>query len=55
LFSTGQGRGEPIRISLWMSLPLALLGGLVIAMGLYPGPWLDWVSGVGPYLLSLGR
>ncbi len=35
--------GEPmparIPVSLWMTVPLVLLGLLVIGMGLYPGPW----------------
>ena len=46
--------GERIRISPWMAIPLLVLGGLVLAMGLYPGPWLEWMAGIGPYLLELG-
>ena len=26
-----------------------------LAIGLYPGPWLDLVASVGPYLLALGQ
>lgn len=44
-----------IRISLWMAFPLAVLGALVLAMGVYPDPWLAWTSGAGTYLLALGR
>ena len=39
-------------ISAWMVVPLVILGALVLALGLYPGPWLDWVEGVGTYLLG---
>jgi proton-translocating NADH-quinone oxidoreductase chain N len=46
----GEGR---TRVSLWMVVPLVILGGLVLAIGLYPGPWLDWTAGVGVYLLAL--
>jgi formate hydrogenlyase subunit 3/multisubunit Na+/H+ antiporter MnhD subunit len=41
-----------IRLSAWMVLPLLILGGLVLALGVYPGPWLDWMAGVGAYLLA---
>ena len=44
-----------IRISPWMALPIVALGALVLAIGLYPGPWLDWTADVGVYLLALGR
>jgi formate hydrogenlyase subunit 3/multisubunit Na+/H+ antiporter MnhD subunit len=43
--------GERIRISAWMAVPLVFLGGLVLAIGIYPGPWLDWMANVGAYLL----
>jgi NADH:ubiquinone oxidoreductase subunit 2 (subunit N) len=46
---------ERIRVSLWMAIPLIILGGLVLAIGLYPGPWLDWTASAGAYLLALGR
>ena len=45
----GKGR---VGISPWMAMPLIVLAGLVIAIGLYPGPWLDWTAGVGVYLLG---
>jgi proton-translocating NADH-quinone oxidoreductase chain N len=51
---TGGGRGR-IAISPWMAVPLAILGGLVLAIGFYPVPWLDWVAGAGVYLSALGR
>ena len=44
-----------IRISAWMALPLVTLAGLVVAIGLYPGPWLAWTADAGEYLLALGR
>ena len=44
-----------IRISPWMALPIVTLGVLVLAIGLYPGPWLDWTADTGVYLLMLGR
>jgi len=51
----GKEGGERIRISPWMALPIITLGGLVLAIGLYPDPWLGWTAGVGGYLLGLGR
>ncbi len=48
-------RGGRIQISPWMVVPLVVLGALVLALGLYPGPWLDWAAGAGVYLLALGR
>lgn len=48
----GTGR---IRISPWMAVPLLALGGLTLAIGFAPGPWLAWVADVGDYLLWLGR
>jgi len=44
-----------IRISPWMALPLVILGTLILAIGFYPGPWLDWTAGASAYLLALGR
>ena len=49
------GEDKPVRVSLWMSLPLLVLSGLTVAIGLYPAPWLKAMDGVGTYLLSLGR
>ncbi len=46
--------GGRIRISPWMALPIITLGALVLAIGLYPGPWLDWTADAGVYLLALG-
>ena len=45
-------RHTRIRISAWMAIPLVILGALVLGLGLYPGPWLDWMEGVGIYLLG---
>jgi len=43
-----------IRVSPWMSAPLILLGGLTIAIGLYPGPWMEWTALAGACLLGWG-
>jgi proton-translocating NADH-quinone oxidoreductase chain N len=43
------------RISPWMAIPLVAMGALVIAIGLYPGPWLAWTSEASVYLLELGK
>ncbi len=46
---------EPkIAVSRWMALPIVALGALVLAIGIYPGPWLDWTTDAGAYLLVLG-
>ena len=42
-------------ISAWMVVPLAILGALVLALGLHPGPWLDWLEHVGTFLLGTYR
>jgi len=42
-----------VRISPWMAVPIVVLGVLVLAIGLYPGPWLEWMADVGVYLLTL--
>ena len=52
---TEQNEAARIPISLWMVTPLVILGGLVIAIGLYPEPWLDGMVGAGVYLMSSGR
>ncbi len=41
-----------IQISPWMALPILALGALVLAIGLYPGPWLAWTENAGIYLLA---
>ncbi len=43
---------ERIRVSTWMAAPLIALAALVIAMGVAPGSWWQWVAGVGPYLMG---
>jgi formate hydrogenlyase subunit 3/multisubunit Na+/H+ antiporter MnhD subunit len=40
-----------VRASGWMVLPLAALALLVIVIGVYPGPWLDWMAAIAGYLL----
>jgi formate hydrogenlyase subunit 3/multisubunit Na+/H+ antiporter MnhD subunit len=49
------GSGGKIRVSPWMALPIVALGALVLVIGIYPSPWLDWSADVGVYLLALGR
>ena len=44
-----------VSVSPWMALPILLLGGLTLAVGLYPGPWLRWTEAASAYLLALGR
>jgi formate hydrogenlyase subunit 3/multisubunit Na+/H+ antiporter MnhD subunit len=39
-------------VSAWMILPLVVLGLLVLALGLSPGPWLNWMETVGTFLLG---
>jgi formate hydrogenlyase subunit 3/multisubunit Na+/H+ antiporter MnhD subunit len=43
---------ERTRVSAWMILPLVILGALVLALGLYPGPLLGWTANIGAYLLG---
>jgi proton-translocating NADH-quinone oxidoreductase chain N len=50
-----EARAGQIQISPWMALPITALGALVLAIGLYPGPWLEWMANAGVYLLSLRR
>ena len=49
----GGPEGGRIRISPWMALPIVALGALVLAIGLYPEPWLAWTADVGIYLLAV--
>jgi formate hydrogenlyase subunit 3/multisubunit Na+/H+ antiporter MnhD subunit len=39
-----------VRTSGWIAVPLVILALLVIAIGVYPGPWLDWMAAVAGYL-----
>lgn len=36
-----EARGQRLRVSPWMSIPLLLMGALALAIGLQPGPWLS--------------
>jgi len=49
----GGTEGGRIQISPWMAAPIVALGALVLAVGLYPGPWLAWTADVGVYLLAV--
>jgi proton-translocating NADH-quinone oxidoreductase chain N len=51
----GSGSGTDPRPSAWLGLPLAALGGLVLAIGIHPAPWLAWMADVGPALLAWGH
>jgi proton-translocating NADH-quinone oxidoreductase chain N len=51
----GSSEDSKVSLSPWMALPIATLGALVLAIGLYPGPWLSWAEEAGIYLLTLGR
>jgi len=42
-------------LSPWMGVPVAVLGGLVVAIGLYPEPWLNWCAQAGSFISGLGR
>jgi NADH:ubiquinone oxidoreductase subunit 2 (subunit N) len=53
--SEGENELARIPISLWMAVPLLILGGLVIAIGVHPGPWLDGMTAVGVQVLSFAR
>ncbi len=33
-----------VRISAWMAIPVVVLGLLVLAIGLWPGPWMEWTG-----------
>jgi len=50
--STHEAAARP---SAWIGVPLVALGGLVLAIGIHPAPWLGWMSGVGPALLAWGH
>jgi proton-translocating NADH-quinone oxidoreductase chain N len=49
---TAGGTADRIPVSVWVAMPLVAAAALIIAIGLYPGPWWTWVAGVGPYLLG---
>jgi NADH:ubiquinone oxidoreductase subunit 2 (subunit N) len=50
--SIQETRRERIFVSLWMIVPLVILGALVLILGLYPGPFLGWTADIGAYLLG---
>jgi hypothetical protein len=35
-----------------MAIPLVALAALVIAIGVYPGPWLQWMASISDYLMT---
>jgi formate hydrogenlyase subunit 3/multisubunit Na+/H+ antiporter MnhD subunit len=39
------------RTSAWMVVPLVILALAVIAIGVYPGPWLAWMDAIAAYLM----
>jgi proton-translocating NADH-quinone oxidoreductase chain N len=51
----GAPQTPKIAVSRWMALPIIALGALVLVIGIYPGPWLDWTADAGAYLLVLGN
>jgi proton-translocating NADH-quinone oxidoreductase chain N len=51
----GSPLGADVRPPAWIGVPLVGLGGLVLAIGIHPAPWLEWMSGVGPALLAWGH
>ncbi|MFO7918815.1 MAG: proton-conducting transporter membrane subunit [Anaerolineae bacterium] len=55
LFMRETSRDLPrIRVSPWMTVPLVIMGAMVLAIGLYPEMLLGWTTDVAPYLLMLG-
>ena len=54
LFS-GSSEGSRISVSPWMALPIVALGALVLAIGLYPDPWLSLTGEASAHLLAMGR
>jgi proton-translocating NADH-quinone oxidoreductase chain N len=53
--SSSEGEDRVSTLSLWMGLPLAMLAAVLVAIGLYPDPWLNWTAQVGSYIYGLGR
>lgn len=47
LFTPPEGPVPEVRVSPWMAVPLLALGGLALAIGLQPGPWLAWAGWLG--------
>jgi proton-translocating NADH-quinone oxidoreductase chain N len=41
---------QRIRTSAWMAVPLVILALAVVGIGVYPGPWLDWMAAISAYL-----
>ncbi|NLE44039.1 MAG: hypothetical protein GX620_04910 [Chloroflexi bacterium] len=52
--ASGQSKTR-VHVSVWMALPLVILSALVLAVGVFPGPWLAWTFEASQYLLALGR
>lgn len=53
LFRPAKPLPRPIAVSAWMLVPLLALGGLTIAIGIYPMPWLEWAREVGKFLCDM--
>jgi len=41
---TALGSGDTARVSPWMLGPVLLLALLILGVGVYPAPWIDWVD-----------
>jgi len=42
---------QAAKISNWMFIPVALLASLVVIIGIYPAPWINWVGQVIAWML----
>jgi F420H2 dehydrogenase subunit N len=55
LFAQTPQTSDKISVSPWMTVPILTLVALVLAIGLYPDPWLSLTRDVGIHLLIWGR
>lgn len=37
---------KPVNVSRWMTVPIVILSVLIVILGIFPGPWIDWVEWV---------
>jgi proton-translocating NADH-quinone oxidoreductase chain N len=44
-----------VRTSRWMQVPVIVLAAVIVIMGLSPNIWLKMTSGIGQYLLTIGK